>query len=139
MMTQRKLDTFRLGVVQRVIDDIYAAFDYDIYDAFDVGHTPEGVDYWDGFYRKLQLVLHHGTSDGKPWVEPVPEPRIPTDEDAKRRPRVRGGNLPGKPPLEGVLVAVINGRDDTYFYVKRDRIVDIWTRCELIDELEATT
>jgi len=45
--------------------------------------TPEGHDYWDEVHSKLFNTAKHGTTDGKPWVEPEL-----TDEDAKQRPWV---------------------------------------------------
>jgi hypothetical protein len=44
---------------------------------------PEGHDYWDEIHAKLFNLSKHGTTDGKPWVEPEL-----TDEDAKQRPWV---------------------------------------------------
>jgi hypothetical protein len=43
----------------------------------------EEFDYWLSVYEKLLAMSKHGTSDGKPWVEPEL-----TDEDAKERPWV---------------------------------------------------
>jgi hypothetical protein len=43
----------------------------------------EGFDYWRSIYEAMQAKEKHGTSDGKPWVEPPL-----TDEDAKQRPWV---------------------------------------------------
>ena len=43
----------------------------------------EGYEYWRPIYEALQAKAKHGTSDGKPWVEPEL-----TDEDAKERPWV---------------------------------------------------
>jgi hypothetical protein len=43
----------------------------------------EGFDYWRSIWETLQAKAKHGTSDGKPWVEPPL-----TDEDAKQRPWV---------------------------------------------------
>lgn len=41
---------------------------------------PEGHEYWNEVYKKLVAMVEHGTSDGKPWVEPEPEPFVPTQE-----------------------------------------------------------
>jgi hypothetical protein len=43
----------------------------------------EGFDYWRSIWESMQAKAKHGTSDGKPWVEPPL-----TDEDAKERPWV---------------------------------------------------
>jgi hypothetical protein len=32
--------------------------------------TPDGRDYWHGVSGRLLRMVKHGTSDGKPWVEP---------------------------------------------------------------------
>ena len=45
--------------------------------------TAEGTDHWVGVVASLKNMAEHGTSDGKPWVEPPL-----TDEDAKQRPWV---------------------------------------------------
>jgi hypothetical protein len=45
--------------------------------------SEEGSTYWLSVYEKLLAMSKHGTSDGKPWVEP-----LLTDEDAKQRPWV---------------------------------------------------
>ncbi len=37
--------------------------------------TDEGFDYWNEVIRLLDAKIKHGTSDGKPWVDP--EPQIP--------------------------------------------------------------
>ena len=41
--------------------------------AFGWRDTEEGSDYWMEVLDKLREKIHHGTSDGKPWVEPEPE------------------------------------------------------------------
>jgi hypothetical protein len=45
--------------------------------AFHWAATPDGHDYWSGVCKKLRAIDKHGTTDGKPWVEP--EPEIPAD------------------------------------------------------------
>ena len=47
------------------------------------GVLVEGVNYWCDVHKKLKAKAVHGTSDGRPWVEPPL-----TDEDAKQRPWV---------------------------------------------------
>jgi hypothetical protein len=42
--------------------------------------TSEGPDFWEDVYSRIRNKAHHGTTDGKPWVEPEL-----TDEDAKQR------------------------------------------------------
>jgi len=60
-------------------------------------------------------------------------PRIPTDEDAKRRPRVRVWNKGGERKLEMTLVAVVNG--GTFITLTNDHIAVVChSYCELIEE-----
>jgi len=44
-----------------------------------------GFDYWNEVFDRLEKILHHKTTDGKPLVHQY---REPTDEDAKQRPEV---------------------------------------------------
>lgn len=44
-----------------------------IADIGDWANTAEGVDYWLKVSTRLRSMAYHGTSDGKPWVEPEPE------------------------------------------------------------------
>jgi hypothetical protein len=46
--------------------------------AFTWGNTEEGHDYWHDVAELLGLKVKHGTSDGKPYVEPQ-RWRVPTD------------------------------------------------------------
>jgi len=66
---------------------------------------PEGHGYWDEIHAKLFNVSKHGTTDGKPWVEPEL-----TDEDAKQRKLVmcrHSDAYPWAGPL--VLIRVTSG------------------------------
>jgi len=72
---------------QQQIDDTIRAEMY-LGTAFTWGNTEEGHDYWHDVVELLGLKVKHGTSDGKPHVEP-PRWRVPTDEDAKCRPKCR--------------------------------------------------
>lgn len=56
--------------------------------SFTWGNTEEGHDYWHDVDELLRLKVKHGTSDGKPYIEPE-RWRVPTDEDAKGRPKCR--------------------------------------------------
>ncbi len=44
-----------------------------IEDMGDWENTKEGVDHWVDIVMRLDAMATHGTSDGKPWVEPEPE------------------------------------------------------------------
>ena len=52
----------------------------------------EGHHYWLSIWESLQAKAKHGTSDGKPWVEPPL-----TDEDAKQRPWVMVRDISSQP------------------------------------------
>ena len=75
-MTQYKLSSEHIAKIDQLANDLLRAFDW-------LG-TPEGVEFWDDVHRKLTDKVKHGTTDGKPWVEPEL-----TDEDAKQRPWVK--------------------------------------------------
>jgi len=75
-MTQRKLSDNERKDIQRVANLMLTMCDW--------CDLPEGRGYWDEIFTKLNKRAHHGTNDGKPWVEPEL-----TDEDALRRPLVK--------------------------------------------------
>jgi hypothetical protein len=54
-----------------------------VHEAFRWSESSQGLEYWEGVAEALAGMAEHGTSDGKPWVEPPL-----TDEDAKERPWV---------------------------------------------------
>jgi hypothetical protein len=74
-MTQRKLDDEERNGILNAADAIAEMCDWD--------NLPEGRSYWDSIHTNLSDKAKHGTTDGKPWVEPEL-----TDEDAKQRPWV---------------------------------------------------
>jgi hypothetical protein len=74
-MTQRKLSDNDRKDIQRAANAVLQMCDWSLF--------PEGREYWDKIYESLSERAHHGTTDGKPWVEPEL-----TDEDAKQRPWV---------------------------------------------------
>ena len=76
-MTQRKLSDNDRKDIQRAANAVLKMCDWSLF--------PEGREYWDGIYESLSERAHHGTTDGKPWVEPEL-----TDEDAIKRPLVFG-------------------------------------------------
>jgi len=41
--------------------------------AFAWEETPEGQEHWEEMANRFRDMAKHGTSDGKPWVEPEPE------------------------------------------------------------------
>jgi hypothetical protein len=75
-MTQRKLDDEERNGILNAADAIAEMCDWD--------NLPEGRSYWDSIHTNLSDKAKHGTTDGKPWVEPEL-----TDEDAKQRPFVK--------------------------------------------------
>jgi hypothetical protein len=74
-MTQRKLDDEERNGILNAADAIAEMCDWD--------NLPEGRSYWDSIHTNLSDKAKHGTTDGKPWVEPEL-----TDEDALSRPWV---------------------------------------------------
>jgi hypothetical protein len=51
--------------------------------------TDEGYSYWSEVVCKLYSKIQHGTSDGKPWQEPVDEPIATPFEECKCDMRTR--------------------------------------------------
>jgi hypothetical protein len=74
-MTQIKLTTEERQLAKKAAEALLSMCKWE--------KMPEGHDYWDEIHAKLFNVSKHGTTDGKPWVEPEL-----TDEDAKQRPWV---------------------------------------------------
>lgn len=66
--------------------------------------TPEGRDYWLEVSYKLRAIADNGTTDGKPWVEPVEPHSIDS--------RAPGFVMPHN--WHGRLVDAIDGRDIAY-------------------------
>jgi len=133
-MMQKKLTLESIYAVKSLNQSLWTAFVW--------RETPQGQKYWQEVYEKIRLIGEHGTTDGKPWVEPEPpkpEPRIPTDEDAERRPRVRAWFDDGSMKIEGYLV-VVDSCTPCPFLVRHDesRGYVCYPHCELIDEPEPT-
>jgi hypothetical protein len=74
-MTQHRLTSNHVEKINKLASDLMCAFDW--------ASSPEGAGFWGDIQRKLWNRAKHGTTDGKPWVEPEL-----TDEDAKQRPWV---------------------------------------------------
>jgi len=74
-MMQKKLRADSIEACKKAREALHRITDWD--------STAEGVVYWVGVVASLNAMAKHGTSDGKPWVEPPL-----TDEDAKERPWV---------------------------------------------------
>jgi len=74
-MTQHRLTSNHVEKIEKLASDLMCAFDW--------ASSPEGTGFWNDIQRKLWERAKHGTTDGKPWVEPEL-----TDEDAKQRPWV---------------------------------------------------
>ena len=71
----------------------------------------EEFDYWLSAYEKLLAMSKHGTSDGKPWVEPPL-----TDEDAKQRPWVMVRDRQDNPWDGPVKLVYVSERDEFSFF-----------------------
>lgn len=66
-MMQTKLTKEQIGKLKQARNGIFNGFIY--------SDTDEGGGYWREVTDKLDAKIHHGTSDGKPYIEP--EPLIP--------------------------------------------------------------
>lgn len=81
--------------------------------AFPWENTPEGYSHWEGVWRLINDKGIHGTSDGKPWVDPDPPL---TDRDACVWPRllvmVRSDDLA---PWEGPYAYL--GKTESFYAV----------------------
>jgi hypothetical protein len=93
--------------------------------------TSEGPAFWEDVYSRIRNKAHHGTTDGKPWVEPEL-----TDEDAKQRPWVMVRDAitqDWKGPL--ILIGILPSSN----YVCRVSSVSVWSQCRRAtpEEIEA--
>ena len=100
-------------------------------------HTSDGVDYWLNVCGKLAQMLCTHTTDGEPWVEPE-RWRVPTDEDARLRPKCRVRDDEDKEWQQATLFIVEdNPNDDCPFYARLNdgegEVFDWWYYCEILD------
>ena len=96
--------------------------------------TSDGVDYWLNVCGKLGQMLCAGTTDGKPYVEPE-RWRVPTDEDAKRRPECRVRDSHGEEWKVGMVLYLRQPEVTAYpFYIvdNRNNVVP-YRYCEILD------
>ena len=93
--------------------------------------TPQGVEYWREVKRNLEQMALYGTSDGKPYVEPI---RIPTDEDAKERPMVMVSD-DGKEWAKRKLLAAVSSQTP---YITESTMIGAtrWRYCRFPTEAE---
>ena len=97
--------------------------------------SEEGDDFWSDVIYKLSHKVEHGTSDGKPWVEPE-RWRVPTDEDARMRPECRVRDHEDQEWQQATLYIVDDSPSENYRYYARLKDVtafDWWYYCEIID------
>jgi hypothetical protein len=82
-MRQRKLNSEQICHADEASSNIARISSWDELDG--------GDKHWRGIYEKLRAFAVHGTTDGKPWIEPQPEIgdgyRLATLSDAHRRDR----------------------------------------------------
>jgi hypothetical protein len=80
-MTQRKLNPEELERVEQARHNLRGMCGWTT--------TDRGVDYWRGVDKELSKMLLHGTTDGRPLIEPQPEIgegyRLATESDKGRR------------------------------------------------------
>ena len=97
--------------------------------------TSEGPAFWNGIYKKLTDKIKHRTSDGKPYVEPE-RWRIPTDEDAKLRPKCRVRDHASTEWKCATLVYV-SSRDNCHYpftVILPDKRQSTYAFCEILDQ-----
>ena len=58
----------------------------------------------------------------------------PTDEDAKRRPKVKAWNNDKVAPTEGTLVAVVPSNHYSYLVVDKDNSIKFFAHAELVED-----
>jgi hypothetical protein len=116
-MTQRKLNPEELERVEQARHNLRGMCGWTT--------TDRGVDYWRGVDKELSKMLLHGTTDGKPYVEPQPEIgdgyRVATESDAWRKDVEYFSNLKGN----GWFARAVHGKplESSYHYrVPIDRI-----------------
>ena len=123
MSEQRKLKFSESNDCQRSASALLVAFNW--------ARSPEGAKYWQTVHKKLAAMATHGTSDGKPYVEPI---RIPADEDAKERPMVMVSE-DGKAWTKRKLLAVVSSQTP---YITESTMIGAtrWRYCRFPTEAE---
>lgn len=74
----------------------------------------------------------YGGYDAAKEARPVP-PRVPTDEDAKRRPGVRVRDCGSSKWSEGRTLIYVRNDDYSFVTVTKEGCVTSWRFCELIE------
>jgi hypothetical protein len=122
-MTQQKLSSYHVEKIEKLASDLMCAFDWH--------SSPEGSGFWCDIHKDLCDRSKHGTTDGKPWVEPEL-----TDEDAKQRPWVMVRDAITQ-DWKGPLILI--GRLPNSNYVCRVSNVSVWSHCRPAtpEEIEA--
>jgi hypothetical protein len=117
MMGQRKLNPEELERVEQARHNLRGMCGWTT--------TDRGDDYWRGVDKELSKMLLHGTTDGRPYIEPQPEIgdgyRLATEADAWRKDVQYFSNLRGK----GWFPRAVHGKplESSYHYrVPIDRI-----------------
>jgi hypothetical protein len=130
-MTQHKLSSYHVEKIRKLSADLMCAFDWH--------SSPEGSGFWCDIHKDLCNRAEHGTSDGKPWVEPEL-----TDEDAKQRPWVMVRDSKEEEWGRFVLRLIyVKPKGSDYRFVtedpKDDHGVFVWNYCRLAtpEEIEA--
>lgn len=99
-----------------------------IYKAFTFTEAMEGHHFWIYVYHRLNQMSVTG-DPGRVIAKPN-APRVPTDEDAKKRPMARFRDRPDAGWHEDVLVAVLPEGQHRFVSASPDS----WRFCELIEE-----
>jgi hypothetical protein len=124
-MTQVKLTTEERQLAEKAAKALSSMFKW--------RKMPEGHDYWEEIYAKLCNISEHGTTDGKPWVEPEL-----TDEDAQKRCWVMARDRDSD-PWQGPRRFAAKASEFYYAFTSQDDIVIQWRQCRRAtpEEIEA--
>ena len=125
MSEQKKLPDIELGKIRQAKRALRA---------FDWQMTSEGHPYWYSVWQKLHDKVKHGTNDGKPYIKPE-RWRVPTDEDAKSRPKCRVKDHATSDWQEAILVHVDESGDASYPFsvAMPNKAANAFSLCEISD------
>jgi hypothetical protein len=127
-MTQHRLTSNHVEKIEKLASDLMCAFDWT--------SSPEGAGFWDNIQRKLWNRAKHGTTDGKPWIEPEL-----TDEDATKRPLVFG-RVNESYAWQGPFVLIRARESDVKYIVEHPSgCLSVYPYCRLAtpEEIEAAS
>ena len=95
----------------------------------------EGTSFWAQVHAALNMKAIHGTTNGKPYVEPE-RWRVPTDEDATQRPQCRVRDCKFEQWKQATLYVVDDmQQDEETTFLAKDEEDGFWwySYCEILD------